>query len=225
MKISLHNSPYDFFIIVCSPGGATSFLSTGQTHDIRDLLLRVAEGDESAFRQFYLQYYARLKPLVQKHTGSGTDAEEILQLAFLKVWLNREKLPEIENLQGWLYRIAYREYLNLVRSRLNYETKLSKYSASMSKTEKQELPLDNAHLENIRKSIRTVVENLAPQRKRIYELSRNEGLKVAEIAKILAISERTVKNVLFTVLKTIREHLIAEGYGPLSLVIFFTIFS
>lgn len=188
-------------------------------------MLRVAEGDESAFRLFYLQYYARLKPLVQRHTGSGADAEEILQLAFLKVWLNREKLPEIENLQGWLYRIAYREYLNLVRSRLNYETKLNKYSASISSADKQELPLDTAHLENIRKSIQKVTENLAPQRKRIYELSRNEGLKIAEIAAQLNISERTVKNVLFTVLKTIREHLIAEGYGPLSAIIFFTIFS
>lgn len=185
----------------------------------------MAEGDESAFRQFYMQYYARLKPLVQKHTGSGTDAEEILQLTFLKVWLNREKLPEIENLQGWLYRIAYREYLNLVRSRLNYESKLNKYSASMTHSDKQELPLDTAHLDNIRKSIQTVIENLAPQRKRIYELSRNEGLKIAEIAATLNISERTVKNVLFTVLKTIRAQLIADGYGPLSLIIFFTIFS
>lgn len=200
-------------------------MTTDHTHDIRELLLQVAEGDESAFRLFYLRYYARLKPLVQKYTGAATDAEEILQLAFLRVWLNREKLPEIDNLEGWLYRIAYREYLNLERSRLNYEARLTKYSASMTSTDKQESPLDTAHLENIRNSIQTVIENLAPQRKRIYELSRNEGLKIAEIAGKLSISERTVKNVLFTVLKTIREHLIAEGYGPLSLIIFFTIFS
>lgn len=200
-------------------------MSTEPTHDIKELLLQVAEGDESAFRLFYLQYYARLKPLVQKYTGSATDAEEILQLAFLRVWLNREKLPGIQNLDGWLYRIAYREYLNFERSRLNYESRLNQYSASLTGTDKHQSPLDTAHLENIRKSIQTVIENLAPQRKRIYELSRNEGLKIAEIAEKLSISERTVKNVLFTVLKTIREQLIAEGYGPLSLILFFTIFS
>ncbi|SEW35078.1 RNA polymerase sigma-70 factor, ECF subfamily [Chitinophaga arvensicola] len=181
--------------------------------------MRISEGDEKAFEALYRHYYGRLKPIVGKYMGDQVDADDILQQAFLKVWLNRETLPEIENIHAWIYKVAYREYLMGLRKKLSYEARLNRYSDTLHADHSQELPTDAAHLEDIRKHIGAVVSNLSPQRRMIYELSRNEGLKIAEIAEKLSLSTQTVKNVLFLVMKMIREHLVAAGYGPLTVIV------
>ena len=196
-------------------------MNNSNLHNEREIVFQISEGNERAFLALYKHFYAQLKPIVQKYLNSGIEPEEILQQSFLKVWLNREKLPEVENLQAWIYKIAYREYLIALRKRLNYEDKLNKYSLTLDEGNSQALPHDIVNLENIRERIQEVVNDLAPQRKAIYELSRNEGLRINEIAEKLSIAPQTVKNVLFTVLKMIREHLMKNGYGPVSLIIFF----
>jgi RNA polymerase sigma-19 factor, ECF subfamily len=187
-----------------------------------EILSRIAEGDEKAFLLLHKHYYSFLKPVVDKYTGSGAASEDILQLTFLKVWLNRDQLPGIENMRGWIYKIAYREYLVSLRKQFNYDKRLNSYAALNMNSEVLR-PDDYSHLDDIRKNIQMVVDRLAPKRRQIYELSRNEGLKINEIAEKLFISPQTVKNVLFIVLKTIREHLIAAGYLP-QLLLFFSVF-
>lgn len=189
----------------------------------REILLQISAGDEKAFFALYRHYYAQLRPIVSKYFDEEISKEEILQLAFLKVWLNRDKLPEVENFGAWIYKITYREYLVAVRKRLTYEDKLNKYAETLNAAGSQVLPEERADLEDINRIIQQVVNNLAPQRKTIYELSRNEGLQIGEIAEKLSLSQQTVKNVLSIVLKLIREQLVAAGYGPLSVLIFLAI--
>lgn len=198
-------------------------MANSTLHNEPELLQLIADGDEQAFEQLYRHYYAQLKPLVRKYRDAGMDDEEILQQTFLKVWLNRDKLPEIENIRAWIYKIAYREFLTGLRTRVNYESKLQQYSTTLDTGNKLQLPMDTAHLDDIRKCIRDVVDSLPPQRKTIYEMNRIDGMKISEIADKLSISTQTVKNVLFIVLKSIREKLIASGYGPLSILIFLKI--
>lgn len=198
-------------------------MSNVPLHNEREILIKISEGDEKAFEVLYRHYYARLKPIVLKYIGTQVDADEILQLAFLKVWLNRESLPEINNIHAWIYKVAYREYLMAIRKQLSYEARLNGYSDLFQGDNGQEMPKDKVSLEDIRNHIRGIVEGLSPQRRTIYEMSRNEGLKISEIAEKLSISTQTVKNVLFQVMKMIREHLIASGYGPMAIIIFLKI--
>lgn len=185
------------------------------------MLLRISEGDEQAFMILYRHYYAQLKPYVRKYAVPSMDAEEILQLTFLKVWMNRDKLPEVENLRAWIFRIAYREYLTAIRQRLTYEGRNDRYTAGHSNN--QPSPHEAVYLQGIAKCVQETVSKLSPQRKTIYELSRGHGLKNAEIAEKLNISPNTVKNSLQAALGIIRANLLAEGYGPLALMIFIKI--
>ena len=66
----------------------------------------IAEGDESAFTDLFNHYYPALRPFIWKFTGSQTDSEEILQETFIRIWLNRDKLPEIDNMRNWIFTIA-----------------------------------------------------------------------------------------------------------------------
>lgn len=190
----------------------------------KELILLVAQGDELAFKRLHRLYYDELKPLVWKYADSGIDSREILQETFLKVWLNRDKLPEIENFRAWIVKIASREYLVALRRNLNYSRRLNAYAATGIDSPPA-TPLEITHLEEIRNCIGQVVSQLSPQRRAIYEMSRRQGLKIDEIALQLSLSQQTVKNVLQTVLKIIRQQLTAAGYGSyLTVFIFLKIF-
>lgn len=188
-------------------------MSESSGYSEKELLLRTAEGDEHAFKLLHRLYYEELKPLVWRYIDTGIDPKEILQETFLKVWLNREKLPEVDNFRAWIFKIASREYLLALRRKLNYGKRLDAYSVRGADT-RPATPIELTHLEEIRRFIARVVSQLPPQRRKIYEMSRHQGLKIDEIALQLSLSQQTVKNVLHTVLKTIREQLTSAGYGP-----------
>lgn len=195
-------------------------MNNSNLHNERELLLKVSESDENAFGELYRFYYAELKLIVWKYADSGIEAEEILQETFLKVWLNRDRLPDIDNFRAWIFKVASREYLNALRKKLHYDKRLTAWSAMPGKSG-PESPYELAHLEEIRECITAAISKLAPQRRTIYEMSRNQGLKIDEIAEKLSISPQTVKNVLLTVTRFIREYLIAEGHGPFLLIFYF----
>lgn len=64
-----------------------------------------------------------------------------------------------------------------------------------------------------------LVEQLPPQRKKIYQLSREQGLSHAEIAKQLGISTSTVNNQLTEALRFIKQHLQEMPEATLALVV------
>lgn len=179
--------------------------------------MRIAEGDESAFGILYRLIYPLLQPVCKRSEAVGIPAEDIMQLTFLKVWLNREQLPGIVNLNAWIIRIAYREYLMAVRKKLVYEEKIESYGRE---TATGDAPADlRASINEIKVLTQQVVNTLSPQRKAIYEMSREQGLSIKDIAGKLGISPNTVKSTLQTVLKMIREELTLQGFGPFSIII------
>lgn len=198
-------------------------MKDNQLHNEKSLLQYVSEGDENAFKKLYHFYGEELRPLIWRYADSGIDMQEILQETFFKVWMNRDKLPEIENFRAWVFKIASREYLLMLRKKLNYNKRLDAYSV-LSAENTPATPFEMAHLEDIKRTVNQAIDMLSPQRRTIYEMSRKQGLKIEEIASQLSISPQTVKNVLHTVLKLIRDHLVSAGFGPfLWLICFFTI--
>lgn len=188
--------------------------------------MRIAEGDETAFSRFYEHYYAIIFPFVTRNAPSPEACKDIIQMTFLRVWLNRHKLEEIEHIKAWMIRIASREYLTYVRDHL------SKQLQSRELVEDQLAALsayNTAHhytLKEIRSLVAEAVEKLSPQRKMVFQLSRNENLSIREIADRLQLAPKTVKNTLTAALAEVRTHLQTNGYdlaliGYLSAVHFF----
>ncbi|UYQ94525.1 RNA polymerase sigma-70 factor [Chitinophaga horti] len=179
-------------------------------HNEKWLLQQVSEGDENSFEQLYRHYYPRLRPFVCKHTGSDAQAEEIIQETFIRIWLNREKLPEVTHFSAWVYKVASREFLTALRKKLTYEEKIGalQYAAG----EVASSPFEQMQVREIKALVSEAVERLPDQRRRVFRMSRDQGLKVNEIAEQLSISPQTVKNMLTTSLRQIREHLAAAGH-------------
>jgi RNA polymerase sigma-70 factor (ECF subfamily) len=182
-----------------------------------ELLGQIAAGNEEAFTTFFHHYISIIKPFVFSFTKSDAVADELVQDIFLRVGLSRDKLPEIEAPRAWLFKIAANECYRYLRKQV-VENKMTAQLAAdyEDATDSTETHINVQEIKNL---VATIVSNLSPQRKRIYQLSREAGMKIEEIATELQLSPNTVKNVLVTTAKIVRERLQQAGYYlPLSLV-------
>ena len=178
-----------------------------------DLIRAVADGDEKAFEILYARYYKKLhKFLLKTVRGQEESTLDILQEAFLRVWLNRDRLMEIENFQAWIYKVVSTEALTLIRKELHIKTKADRLKSSLE-NEEQEFTPKHGEIAEIKAIVNQAVQRLPEQRRTIYVLSREEGLSPHEISIKLNISINTVYNTLTVALKSIRQDLSKSGYG------------
>ncbi len=182
---------------------------TGKTEDEHKLIEKIVEGDEQAFSVLFFKYLPVLQIFATKFTKSDDAAEEIIQDAFLRVWLNRDKLVEVENVKAYLYKYVSNECLSYLRRKLKEDKMVDAFTNKQLSSHNN--TAEEINLNEITKIIAVAVEKLPEQRKNIYQLSRRDGKSIPEIAEILNISPNTVKNALVISLKSIRLHLNQHG--------------
>lgn len=186
---------------------------TGQPFHISfEFLSRIAAGDEAAFTEFFNFYHPLLRPFVSKFFIEPAATDEVLQETFIRVWLNRDKLPELDNVQAWLYTIASRQCLTALRKDLLHRKKREQWQKLEKESIENDKPDEMAILAEIKDLVAEAIRKMPPARQRIYRMSREEGLKPAQIAGELSLSVNTVKNVLVAALKEIRDYLSERGH-------------
>lgn len=149
----------------------------------KDLLAQVSKGDEHAFRKLFSAYRGKLYSYVYKITESKETAEDTVHDVFLKLWLGREKLPEIQHLNAYLYRMAHNHVYNGLR-------RMAKKTLVMAELERQSGyetsdPDDKLVRKEVRQFINQAVNKLTPQQREVFQMSRELGLKplLSEINK------------------------------------------
>lgn len=181
---------------------------------IDDLLIdKVKEGDSKAFEELYYKYSEKLYYFVIRYLKTKEDTEGLLQEIFIKIWENRASLKKGLSFNAYLFTIARNAVFNLHRKSLNenaYKEYLRNYLDEYhNKTE------NDIILSDMKSRIDKKIEKLPPQRKLIFQLSRNEGLSYREISDKLKISEKTVEAHIRLALKTLRAAVNSEIFLPL----------
>jgi RNA polymerase sigma-70 factor (ECF subfamily) len=143
--------------------------------------------DEVAIREFLHTSYPRLVAAVALTSGSRPAAEDAVQGALLRAWERSEKGDEIDSLEGWVSTVA----LNLARSglrRVNAERKARSRLQGIAGTD-----LIGPERVDVERALAKL-----PRRQREAVVCRYYlGMDTREIAKVLNVSEGTVKSTLF----------------------------
>lgn len=176
-----------------------------------ELMLRISEGDEASFTLLYHHYVPQLSAFLQRLTHSPAIADELVQETFLQIWINRDKLPSVEQPRAWIFRIAANITYNFLKRRITERNILEKMSSGIPMYQPSMVE-ESLHLRQLKESIKEAVNGLTPQRKKIYQLSREGGMSIPEIAERLGLSPNTVKNTLVTALQQIRDFLSNKGF-------------
>lgn len=178
----------------------------------RELFNRIAEGDEEAFKSVYQHFMNLLSGAVMKLVKTEADVAEVLQEAFVRVWLNRDKFTAIEQPGGYVRRIIINECYRLIKKnqlREKLHGDLNTSTGNLPATTR--IPDQRVELVETENLIQQAIRELSPRQYTIYKLSREEGKRSAEIAGILGLSQDYVKKTLATALQKIRQKLRQSG--------------
>lgn len=173
--------------------------------ELRSWFNRVAEGDEAAFTSLYVHFTPIILPFAEQKLKSGTDAQEVVQEVFLKLWIYRSALKDIENPTAYVYRTVS----NMIANRF---TKLKREYTLIRElaAENQQLLEPDINYTDLKTRYASAVGELPRDRKKIF-LMRQEGLMPTEIAQELGVSINTVKTQLKRAFSSVRESLIKSG--------------
>ena len=157
----------------------------------KELLLKVAEGNEDSFRQLFSKYHQILGRYVYGMTDSMNMAEEIVHDVFFKIWINRKTLTGIHNFKAYLFVVSKNHTLNSLR-KLSYERLSIINCEAVFKRERLYEEDSNIYHTLLDEAI----DHSPLQQRKVYLLSRHERLRYAEVAIRLNISRETVKKYL-----------------------------
>jgi RNA polymerase sigma-70 factor (ECF subfamily) len=167
---------------------------------------KASQGDEEAFRVLFDRYHARLFQYIFKIIKSKEAAEEITMDVFLKLWLSREMMTEIKNMDAFLFRVAYNKSIDFFRAAAKDQqfTELLWEKIQAPSHSGSDTPIIMREYEA---KLREAIDLLPPQRRKVFDLSREEGLSHAQIAEQLGISKNTVANTIVEARQFIKAYL------------------
>jgi RNA polymerase sigma-70 factor, ECF subfamily len=180
------------------------------------LAMRIKLGDEQAFELFFRKYNVRLCAFANKFLDNPEEAQEVVQDMFVKIWEERDEIDPENSLKSYVFKIVQ----NLSINRLRRRKVESRYADiyRLVYIENQEFSAHESLLaRELESHIVHSIKKLPTECRKVFELSRSEGLKYREIAKTLHISVKTVEAQMSKALRSLRIEL--TDYITLVLII------
>lgn len=181
-----------------------------------DALMHAIKDDGAAFELFFKQHFASLCTWCRHKYNFDTDiAKEVVHTAFIKLWKNRSALSADMPIKAFLHKVIINTSVDILRHakvRHRFERFVQQRNESEGST-----PLENYDAKKLSADIDNAVSELPGQMRTIFELSRYEGLKYAEIARQLNVSVNTVETQMGRALKKLRIKL--AGYLTLFFIV------
>ncbi len=170
------------------------------------------------FEKLFNDHYSNLCAYANNFLKDVDASEEVIQEVLFKLWTNRENLVISSSIQSYLFRAVRNASLNV----LKHVNIREDYKIQHEYERDDELSSeDEMIVSELDQKIRAAIDQLPIERKKVFILSRYDGLKYKEIAEKLNISVSTVENQMVKALKFLRTEL--KDYLPW-IIIFFSNF-
>ena len=176
--------------------------------------------DKAAFEALFRAHYSKLCAYANTFVKDQHASEEIVQEVMFRVWVNRDSLNITTSIDSYLFRAVRNGCMNLLKHvEVREDYKVWNETMGPGSEHSNEDHLIVSELEH---KIREAIDKLPTERRKVFIMSRYDGLTYTEIAKKLEISVKTVENQMGKALKTLREEL--ADYLPWLVLFFFNIF-
>lgn len=164
----------------------------------------LSKGSRKAFESLYMRYSYLVERFVGALVKDPVATDDITQNIFMNLWTRREKLPkECRSFRSWLFTVSRNAVYDWFR-RQDKLQKISIDSVDVSGMPARDMNkvMDDAELLNL---VNVAISNMPEKRKQIFVLSREKGMKNAEIAELLGVSEKTVEYHIGKALEELRK--------------------
>ena len=167
-------------------------------------MARIRAGNRHAYRTLLERHWAVLVVYATGITNDKDLAEDVVQSAFIRVWVQRESWTPSGSVSAFLYRITRNLALNANRDRSAEMGRREKVGNEVTSRSYPPRPDEELALQRLQVEVRAAIESLPPRRREAFELSRFHGLSYQDIAETMEISPQTVANQLQAALAELR---------------------
>jgi len=186
-----------------------------------DLASRLRNDDINAFNSLYWEYHAAIYANALKLIKDPVIAEDIVQEVFVTVWGKRHSIDPDQDFAGWLFVISYHKTVDQLKRKLKDALAHKKISISI---EDQSILVNDDLKEEQLTAIEKAMDQLSPQKRKVFEICKMQGRTYKKAAEELHISKYTVKEYLSEALVSIRKY-IGEHHPQTGIVIYFLAFT
>ena len=167
-----------------------------------ELLQSVKLDDKASFKQIYKKYWSKLYIYAFNVLKEREICEDIVQEIFIDLWTKRQDI-KITDLNSYLYQSVRYQIFNCFRKSKYKKQLLMEFDLFV-----EQYAIDELYEEKeLQDEINDIISKLPEQRRRIFQMSRRDGLSNKEISGNLNISSQTVRNQISASLKFIRKSL------------------
>jgi len=170
----------------------------------------MTHGDPSAYAAIYQHYHPGVYHFMLRIVKLTDLTEDLVHDVFLKIWEVRTRIDPGQSFTGYLYRIARNHAYKTIRdiaSDRGLQGKLLPRVRQVS-TVGQEAERQTKEYERL---LFQALSNLSPQRRKVFNLCREEGKTYKETAGILQISSHTVKKHMVLSMRDIYNYITRKG--------------
>lgn len=188
----------------------------------QQLLEKLKNDDEAAFKVIYNNFYPKLYHFVLEFVPLKDVTENIVQDTLVTLWNKRNQLKDDSNLTSYLFTVAKNNALKKLRDK-KYSQKLFSNAIDVGELDLNVETLSTVDTSvcafmDIEQIIQETLASLPPQCRKVFELSRFQEMKNREIAEELDISIKTVEKHISKGIKTFKVAL--KDYLPLIAYLF-----
>lgn len=193
-------------------------LNISRTDNDIELFKRIAADDHYAFTLLLERHRANLYGQAMAYLKDIGKAQDVIQEVFMAIWKNRKNLEQVSQPENYLFIMARNKIVGEFRKKILQPLP---EMLGASYIDSNILPADLLEHKQLLNLVRSEVEKMPPQRKKVFELCKFEGLKHEEIAQLMGISKNTVKVHMVQALSFIRSAIRKYHNTVLPVLIFF----
>ena len=161
-------------------------------------------GDKSAYAEIYKLYFDSLYSYGKKFMADPTQVEDAIQELFIRLWRTRDRLSPVDNIKFYLFHSLRRDIRRINEKeksleKVDFDSFLitsdhPAYEFSTEETEKE-----------LTRKLDAVLQHLPKRQLEAITLRYYENFSITEIASIMDVSEKTVRNTLHNSLTLLRK--------------------
>jgi len=179
-----------------------------------ELVQRAREGDTAAFDELVVKYTPKLYGLVYHMTSNHDDTNDILQDVFAKAYRALKRFKGKSAFYTWIYSIATNMTLNFLKKRNrrraysldDVDLAIERDEDFIEATSKSD-PVREANISELQERLNMAMQQLSDDHRAVVTMFDIQGMPHAEIAKIIGVSEGTVRSRLFYAHRQLQTYL------------------